>query len=204
MKKSIFLSVLIISFIATYAQSYSNEEKGQEEYQIKKVSYHFTFDVAPLFLGVQIDLNDKEYYLDIFRFGCYQSHHLLLNEKIAVGLGFGVELGVLNSDIDFPIFVNFRYYFRNPNPQKKLIQPFGNFGFGTTLNNVIEQSGNSIIFEAPGIFVNISGGIKVRRFQFHAGFHLRTEKNLNHKSQLWSPLRKGIVIDFAARVGFCL
>jgi hypothetical protein len=198
----ILLLILLTGFnvLSSFAQENNSAIQNIDNSDLKEYSYLFIIEIEGDLSGIQFDLEEKmgAYYVDMPRFSALFINSLLL-EKLAIGLGGGITRGMFCQDLDFPCFVNFRYYFKK---NKKQLRPIFNVGVGTIFNTVI--AAGKLYIESPGIYFNCTSGFKYKFFQFHAGVNLRTEKNLNYpdNGQWFVPLRKGLCIDLAIKVGF--
>jgi hypothetical protein len=126
---------------------------------------------------------------------------LLLFNRILIGLGYGVEESVFVQELDFPVYFNFRYYFKLKNHD--IFTPFINCNIGAIINTT--YCNRFIQLESPGVFATIMGGFKIGKFQVSCGLNFRTEKNMEYIETSmwipWEPMRKGIGLDWVVRVG---
>ena len=183
MKKTRLLIILSATFLLTL-HSFAQENSTANNNEVKKYSYQFMGEIIYPQTGVGMHLSNghiDEKYWNSFRFGFHFINSMVYKEKIAIGLSIGFEYTLL-SDVGFPVFADFKYYFTT-----KKLRPFIDVGIGTIITLYSPQTTlfqDKLYVEKLGLFFNCTGGFKYKHFQLHAGINVRTNESedydINH------------------------
>jgi outer membrane protein W len=200
MKKSAFILAMTATVLFTTQCLAQENDSIVNNNEVKKYSYQFMGEFSTLQTGIDfiedLEYNERLVTLDIPRISFILLNNIVYKEKISIGLGVGMEYGIVQAEMVLPLFVDFRYYFSEKN-----FKPFINVGAGinTTIIftglQLLSSTPGEIFIYKPGLYLNCSGGFKIGHFQLNAGINVKT-------CNLFDIQRNITTLDFVIKWGF--